>query len=147
MGGQMRQVGLIERGGFGVVHEVEDRKGRRLARKSFEPQVASVEEKEKLRKRFNREVQIQSRIHHPNIMPIAKHDLDASPPWFTTPLATRSFATKIEDDRACGVVDPKPWQDILSAAEELHRLGYVQRDLKPANILLVDGARVLSDFA
>lgn len=142
----MQQIRLIDRGGFGVVHEVEDNKGRHLARKSFDPQVASAEEKEKLRKRFNREVQIQSRIHHPNIMPILEHDLEASPPWFTMPLASDSFAAKIEGDRTRGVIDPKPWQDILAAVEELHRLGYVHRDLKPANILLVDNTWVLSDF-
>jgi serine/threonine protein kinase len=142
----MRQIRLIDRGGFGVVHEVEDRKGRRLARKSFDPQVANAEEKEKLRKRFAREVQIQSRIHHPNIMPIVEHDLGASPPWFTMPLASRSFREKIEEDRGHGAIDPNPWQDILAAVEELHRLGYVHRDLKPANILLVDEAWVLSDF-
>jgi|HubBroStandDraft_3_1064219.scaffolds.fasta_scaffold10877_3 serine/threonine protein kinase len=142
----MRVIRLIDRGGFGVVHEVEDQKGQHFARKSFEPQMGTPEDREKLRKRFIREVRIQSQIRHPNIMPIVTYDLDASPPWFTMPLADRSFLEKIEDDRTSGSVDPSAWQDILAAVEELHRLGYVHRDLKPANILLLDNSWVLSDF-
>lgn len=142
----MREVRLIDRGGFGVVHEVETADWRRLARKSFDPQIGTLEEREKLRKRFAREVRIQSHIRHPNIMPILEHDLDATPPWFTMPLARRSFVAKIDEDRSQRVIDTRAWQDILAAVEELHRLGYVHRDLKPANILLVDDRWVLSDF-
>ena len=40
-----------------------------------------------------------------------------------------------------GGFDPSPWQDILSAVEELaQKLGFVHRDLKPENILLVNGS-------
>lgn len=142
----MREIRQIDRGGFGVVHEIETDDGRRLARKSFEPQVSSADERVKLAKRFAREIRIQSQIRHPNIMPVFEHDLDASPPWFTMPLAEKSFETKLQEDHANGLFDMQPWQDVLAAVEELHRLGYVHRDLKPANILLVDGTWVLSDF-
>jgi len=142
----MEVVRLIDRGGFGIVHEVRTPGGERLARKSFDPQRANADEREKLQRRFAREVRVQSQIRHPNIMPILMHDLDASPPWFTMPLAERSFQAKIEADRSGGTVDLGPWQDILAAVEELHRLGYVHRDLKPANILLVNDTWLLSDF-
>jgi len=142
----MQKVRFIDRGGYGIVDEVEDYDGRRLARKSFDPQVSDPVEREKLRKRFAREVRIQSQIHHPNIMPIVKSDLEACPPWFTMPLADQSFAQKIEADRIQGVVDTAAWQDILAAVEELHHLGYVHRDLKPANVLLVENKWVLADF-
>jgi len=142
----MRTIRLIDRGGFGVVHEVEVADGTRLARKSFDPRVSTDEEREKLLRRFRREVRIQSQLRHPNIMPIRDFDLDADPPWFTMPLALRSFESKIADDRAAGTFDSSPWQDILAAVEELHRLGYVHRDLKPANVLLVEDDWVLSDF-
>jgi len=134
----MREIRLIDRGGFGVVHEVEA-KGSRLAKKSFDPMASDTEEREKLRKRFVREVRVQSQIHHPNIMPIVEFDLDATKPWFTMPLAAESFEKKIKRDRNVGTVDAGAWQDILAAVEELHRLGYVHRDLKPANVL--DGLR------
>jgi eukaryotic-like serine/threonine-protein kinase len=143
----MRKIRTIDRGGFGVVDEVRMPNGRHLARKSFDPQsVGASEDREKLLKRFIREVRIQSQIRHPNIMPIIKYDLDESPPWFLMPLAEKSFEVKIAEDRSNRVIDMKAWQDILAAVEELHRLGFVHRDLKPANILLLDDKWVLSDF-
>ena len=142
----MRVIREIDRGGFGIVHEVSTAGGGTLARKSFEPRVASAGERTKLAKRFAREVRIQSQIDHPNIMPIVEHDLSASPPWFTMPLASESLATKLRNDHSRGAFDVDPWPDILAAVEELHRLGYVHRDLKPENILRVGGKWVLSDF-
>ncbi len=142
----MKVVRLIDRGGFGIVHEVKTPEGKRFARKSFDPQGVNADEQVKLKRRFAREVRVQSQISHPNIMPILTHDLDASPPWFIMPLAEQSLQTKIEADRSAETFDPEPWQDILAAIEELHRLGYVHRDLKPANILYVNGKWLLSDF-
>src|SRR5947207_73182 len=142
----MRQIRRINRGGFGVVHEIEDDNGNRVARKAFDPQISEPEEREKLARRFAREVRIQSQIQHPNIMPILQFDLEASPPWFTMPLASLSFEEKIEQDRKTGNVDINAWQEILAAVEELHRLGYVHRDLKPANVLLVNSVWMLADF-
>jgi hypothetical protein len=142
----MREIRLINRGGFGVVHEVEDDRGNHVAKKSFDPLTSDHEEREKLGKRFAREVRVQSHLRHPNVMPIIEFDLEASPPWFTMPLACQSFEQKIEAERAQGRVDVAAWQDILGAVEELHRLGYVHRDLKPANVLLVENKWVLADF-
>lgn len=141
----MREIRLINRGGFGVVHEVEAHR-LRLARKTFDPLTSDADEREKLRKRFVREVRIQSQIRHPNIMPVVKFDLETARAWFTMPLASESFEQKIVRDRVDGIVDAAAWQDILAAVEELHRLGYVHRDLKPANVLLVDKRWVLADF-
>lgn len=144
----MRKIRLIDRGGFGTVHEFEAAGGTRVACKLFDPhpQIGSAADREKLKLRFAREVRVQSQIRHPNIMPVLDHDLEASPPWFTMPLATASFFDKLEADRRQGTFDPAPWQDILAAVEELHRLGFVHRDLKPQNILLVENTWMLSDF-
>jgi serine/threonine protein kinase len=141
----MREIREIDRGGYGVVHEVLV--GRQhLARKTFNPITPDQALREKLKKRFKREVRIQSKINHPNIMPILDSDLDAGVPWFTMPLASESFEQKIIRDRSQGLVDIAAWQDILAAVEELHRLGYVHRDLKPQNLLWLDDKWTLADF-
>ena len=142
----MREIRVINRGGFGIVHAVEDGHGRHLARKTFDPLTTDPDEREKLRRRFAREVRIQSQIRHPNIMPIVEFDLNDDKPWFTMPLASGSFEEKLQSDRAQGIVDTAAWQDVLAAVEELHRLGYVHRDLKPANVLYLDEKWVLADF-
>jgi eukaryotic-like serine/threonine-protein kinase len=142
----MRLIRPISRGGFGVVDEVEEG-NRRLARKTFAPQAGHQDELEKLGKRFEREVRIQSHIRHPNIMPILDFDLETNPAWFTMPLAEQSLEVKIRSDHTIGIgVDVAAWQDILAAVEELHRLGYVHRDLKPANVLSIEDKWVLADF-
>jgi len=141
----VREIREINRGGYGVVHEVLV--GRQhLARKTFNPITPDEDLREKLKKRFKREVRIQSKIHHPNIMPVLDSDLDAVVPWFTMPLASESFEQKIIRDRSQGLVDIAAWQDILAAVEELHRLGYVHRDLKPQNLLWLDDKWTLADF-
>jgi hypothetical protein len=128
------------------VDEVVTGGGIRVARKSFDALVPDPNASAMLRRRFEREVRIQSAIRHPNIMPVLDAGLAEDPPWFTMPLATLSLEKKLELDHANGVFDPRPWPDILAAVEELHRLGYVHRDLKPANVLLVNAAWVVSDF-
>ena len=144
-GRSLKKIREIDRGGFGVVDEVQLADGTRVARKTFAPQ-AGLPDLDLLKRRFAREVRIQSLIVHPNIMPVLDSGLDDDPPWFTMPLATDSYEKKLARDWLAGERDTKPWADILAAVEELHRLGYVHRDLKPANILLVEGRWVLSDF-
>ncbi|NVM56583.1 MAG: serine/threonine protein kinase [Desulfobacterales bacterium] len=145
----MRVIREISRGGFGIVEEV-DYKGERYARKIFQPTipdlVANPQKLEKARQRFRREIRIQKEIDHRNIMPILDENLDADPPWFLMPLAEEDYTSQIERDKEAGEVSLEPLLEILAGLEELHRLGYVHRDLKPQNVLLLDGRWVLSDF-
>jgi hypothetical protein len=62
------------------------------------------------------------------------------------PLADRTYREQIRADREQSRVSPDPLLDILNGLEELHRLGYVHRDLKPDNVLLYQGTWRLSDF-
>ncbi len=142
----MNVIRTIDRGGFGYVEEVETDTGERIARKSFDPIGAAPSDLPNLRRRFEREVRIQSALTHPNIMPVLEHELSSDPPRFTMPLGSESLETKIKNDHAAGIFEPSPWPDVLAAVEELHRLGYVHRDLKPANVLLVGGTWMISDF-
>ncbi len=137
----------IGRGGFGVVEEMKDRKGKRYARKTFSPSVAIPQvDHEKLRKRFKREVTIQSELGGNEILQVIDSDLEGPTPWFLMPLAEMSYDEKIMTDKRDGTVDILAITDILNGLHYLHEHGYVHRDLNPKNILLHKGTWKLSDL-
>lgn len=139
----------INRGGMGTVDEVELLDGTRAARKIFDPDqllFTNTLELEKLRKRFEREVKYQTELGNVGAMPVLGHDLRATPPWFVMPLATKTYAQQIAEDRAASKISPEPLADILSSLEQIHELGFVHRNLKPENVLFWSGQWRLSDF-
>jgi serine/threonine protein kinase len=147
--GVKRVVREINHGGMGVVEEVELLDGTRAARKTFRPDplaYTNTLELDKLRARFAREVKYQTELGRHGAMPILGADLKADPPWFVMPLAEKTYADQIVEDRAAKKISPEPLADILSGLEQMHVLDYVHRDLKPANVLLWQGKWCLSDF-
>jgi serine/threonine protein kinase len=108
----MRVIRRIDRGGFGFVDEIETSSGGHIARKSFDPPSQDAAELANLRRRFEREVRIQSALKHPNIMPIYDVHLTGDPPSFTMPLATMSLDAKLaEDHRTSGFAGFRAPQD------------------------------------
>lgn len=143
----MKVLEQIARGGFGRVERVELDDGAVVARKVFDPSHdAQSVDLGKLRKRFVHEVEAQRRLAPYGAIAVLDADLASDPPWFTMPLAEKSFRKQVEADRAAGTISPAPLAAILDALEEVHRLGYVHRDLKPENVLYCDGAWRLADF-
>jgi hypothetical protein len=134
---------------MGRVDEVELLDGTHAAQKTFDPDrlaYSNQQELDKLRLRFEREVRYQAELGRIGAMPILGFDLSAAPPWFVMPLAEKSYAEQIEEDRAAVKISAEPLADILSGLEQMHELGYVHRDLKPENVLLWQGTWRLSDF-
>lgn len=140
----------INRGGFGIIEEVLCDDDKHYAKKTFFPsQEVSDEVLNKLKKRFKREVQIQTKISSQSssqyIMPILDYDLDCPNPWFLMPIAEYDYSYEvnkcISESR-----NPEGLSDILNALEYIHKLGYVHRDLKPGNILYHEGKWKLSDL-
>ena len=98
--------------------------------------------------RMRREIEIQSALQHPNIMPILDWDrLHHS--WYVMPLGTRTMADlgrPIEDTLLHRIVAA-----VLAALEFAHSAGHPHRDVKPQNVIELDdglqGARwVLADW-
>jgi eukaryotic-like serine/threonine-protein kinase len=87
--------------------------------------------------RFKREVELQSKLDHPNVMPILEHSPDGDE-WYAMPLARRNLTTAIETDQ--DINSFHLLSVIVQAARGLqyaHRQLLVHRDVNPNNILEV----------
>ena len=98
---------------------------------------------------LRREVEIHSRLSHPNILPFLGYFQDASRVYVVLRLATGGTmysklkcVSRFSDDEAAALV-----ASLLDGVSMLHTMGVFHRDLKPENVLLLEeGVPVLSDF-
>jgi serine/threonine protein kinase len=143
----------LGQGGFGIVDEVMTDDFESFARKSLqtdlEQRFPGVDQAQ-FKRRFQREVEYQSRIDHPNVAKIVQSDLMADPPYYIMELAVGTLKDEIDNDRTLGGNPSKALFDILSGLEALHVRGIKHRDLKPENVLIFEtnGTRryAISDF-
>lgn len=144
----MEIIETINSGGFGVVDKVRLNNGAIVARKTFNPSIPirSEAEKKKLLKRFQREVRFQTSFGSDAVCPIIDSDLSGDNPWFTMPLADKTLVEEIAECKADRSAPSAALADVLNALEKLHELGFVHRDLKPKNVLLIDCVWKLTDF-
>ena len=152
--GQYRILGMLGRGGMGIVYRAENTFLRReVAVKVF----ANAQDAcPKQLRRFYAEAQAVARIHHPNLVAC----LDAgrhSPPDPGSPIRDYYVMEMINGDdlqimiksrgalpvnRACEI-----FRQVADALAEAHRHGLIHRDIKPSNILVTqEGQAKLLDF-
>lgn len=138
---KIQRLQRIGTGGFSVVHEAILPGYGRVAVKEL---VSRIHDDVT---RFRREVQIQSQLNHPNIMPILVSELDTNPLWFAMPLATSNLdreMPRLTQDRALLI---SVFRQILDGMEYAHGQQVIHRDLKPENILWYEGNVVcITDF-
>lgn len=102
----------------------------------------------KAEERFRREVQLASRLMHPNIVPILDTHL-AEPPWFyTMPLIEgRHLDVYCKEQRLSIARRLALFHKVCDAVTHAHQQGVIHRDLKPNNILVSEeGEPQLLDF-
>ncbi len=133
----------LGRGGMGQVRRAVHRTMKRRVAIKF-LHVPAADQQATADKRFQREVEILARLHHPNV--VNAFDAGRSGPW-------RYLVTELidGDDLARWVRTHGPMKavqaiDVIEQTclglEYLHSQGVVHRDLKPANVMLDTTGRV-----
>ncbi|HET7599649.1 MAG TPA: protein kinase [Gemmatimonadales bacterium] len=142
----------LGRGGMATVHLAHDLKhDRRVAIKVLHPESAATLGPE----RFQREIRLAARLHHPHILTVLDSGETESPEpggarlWFSMPYVDgESLRDRL---RRSG---PLPLEEAVRIAREAadalqyaHDHGVVHRDMKPENILLTrEGNTLVADF-
>ena len=133
--GGYRIIARLGRGGFADVYRAEGENGDAVAIKIL------YKLDDKSRARFVRESEILSQIKHRNVPRLLSFGSCGNRPYMVTELL-KGCELPSSDYRVAEFL-----RQIMSAVEELHRHGFIHRDIKPTNILARDdGTPVLIDF-
>ncbi|MFH8467636.1 DUF4328 domain-containing protein [Streptomyces sp. NPDC017991] len=144
--GNYRLLGRLGEGGMGRVYLARSDRGRTVAVKVVQEQLAR---KPDFRRRFAQEVKAAQRVGGEWTAPVLDADTEAPTPWVATGyVAGPSLAEVV--DKQYGPLPPNSVRalgiGLVRALQAIHGAGLVHRDLKPSNVLVtIDGPRVI-DF-
>lgn len=138
LGGRYRIISLLGRGGMGVVYKVEQIfLGKELALKT----IVKSEQTDFVLRRFQTEARAVFSLHHPNI--IAVHDfgfLDDNMPFMAMEVIHGQTLGDLLKKRTLSVDEAIPlFVQICFGLAHAHDCGIVHRDIKPNNIMILDG--------
>jgi serine/threonine protein kinase len=144
--GHYRLLEILGEGGMGVVHLGIDPAGRKVAVKVLRPGVAG--DATALR-RLAREVDTMRRVHNPHVAEILDADVTAERPYIVTQYVPGRTLEQIVLEDA-GPMSGRPLQrlavGLAAALTAIHGAGVIHRDLKPGNVMFLDGEPILIDF-
>ncbi len=143
--GGYRLLRVIGEGGMGVVHLALDPSDRAVAVKVVRPHVAADPE---TRARLAREVRSLLRVRHPRVAEVLDADFDAELPYVVMRYVPGEALDAVvrRDGPLTGAALDELAVGLFEAVAAVHAVGVVHRDLKPGNVLLLDGSPVVIDF-
>ncbi|GHF36603.1 hypothetical protein GCM10018790_12770 [Kitasatospora xanthocidica] len=151
LAGRYRLVEQLGHGGMGTVWRAHDELlDREVAVKEVISGAGPTErELSVLRARLRQEARAAARIRHPGVVTVFDVLQEDGRPWIVMELIDgRSLADILATE---GALPPRDAARIglavVSALDQAHQLGILHRDVKPANVLIERGGRVvLTDF-
>ncbi|MYT21421.1 protein kinase, partial [Streptomyces sp. SID7760] len=151
LAGRYRVTELVGRGGMGVVaRAVDEALGREVAVKVLRAYTdASPAELAHMRDRMRREARAAARIRHDGVVTVHDVTEEQGLPVIVMELVDGPSLDEVVSER--GPLDPYEAAAIgaklMGALDAAHRAGILHRDVKPGNVLLERGGRVvLTDF-
>jgi len=98
--------------------------------------------------RFLREIQISTKLQHPNIVAVYSSGTHEGIPFYVMPFVVgETLEQKMRREGALPIGQAIDITcDIAEGLAYAHELGFVHRDVKPANVLLSHGRALLADF-
>ncbi|WP_328392388.1 protein kinase [Streptomyces sp. NBC_00390] len=150
LAGRYLLVEQLGRGGMGTVWRAQDQVlSREVAVKELTVSGLPHEELAVLHTRMEQEARAAARVKHPGVVTVFDVLEEDGRPWIVMELIDgQSLADVIATE---GTLLPRDAArlggQLLSALDRAHQLGVLHRDVKPANVLLERGGRVvLTDF-
>ncbi|MGC5011049.1 protein kinase domain-containing protein [Streptosporangium sp. DT93] len=143
--GPYRLLRRLGEGGMGVVHLAVDPQGRQVAVKVLRAEVAGDDV---ARRRLSREVETMRRVRSEYIAEVIDADVTGHRPYIVTRyVAGRPLDEVIKQDGPMELAALlRVAHGVASALAAVHSVGVIHRDLKPGNVLILDGEPVLIDF-
>ncbi|MBF0319055.1 MAG: protein kinase [Nitrospirae bacterium] len=128
----------IGKGGMGVVYKaIHKDSGRVCALKKIHP---SATQETKTIKIFEREMLVQSKVIHPNLVRIMDKGVVGSTYYFVMEYVQGGSVPSLMKNTQGRVLAPGIASaitiDVLKGLQALHASGFIHRDIKPSNILL-----------
>lgn len=148
--GKYRIDGVLGSGAMGIVYRGYDvQVGRAVAIKTLRKELLGSDQAQETLDRFRNEARAAGRLSHPNIVTVYEFDEDNQTSYLAIEYVAGSGLDQwlARHGRADTNTALRWMSQLLGALDYAHTLGVVHRDVKPANLLLMDNGQIkLTDF-